>query len=104
MQSFSDLLQALDRIPEGAGTLLDNTVVMGTSDVAWGNTHSPEDYPIVLAGSAGGALKMDVHYRSPSGENVSNVLLTVCRAMGMDLPEFGAEQGLTRQSVSAVEA
>jgi hypothetical protein len=104
MEAFVTFLQALDRIPEGTGTLLDNTVVMGTSDVAWGKTHSPEDYPIVLAGSAGGALKMDIHYRSPSGENASNVLLTLCRALGQDLPEFGAEQGLTRDGVSAVEA
>jgi hypothetical protein len=47
---------------------------------------------------------MDVHYRSPSGESASNVLLTLCRAMGMDLPAFGAGEGYTTTSVSAVEA
>ncbi|MCK6573567.1 DUF1552 domain-containing protein [Myxococcota bacterium] len=104
MEAFAEFLQALDAIPEGDGTLLDHTVVLGTSDVAWGKTHSPEDFPVVLAGSAGGALAMDVHYRSPSGESASNVLLTLCRAMGMDLPAFGAGEGYTTTSVSAVEA
>jgi hypothetical protein len=41
MQEFAYLLEALKRIPEGSGTLLDNCVVLGTTDCGFGRTHQP---------------------------------------------------------------
>jgi len=57
MTCFADLLTALKNIPEGAGNVLDNTVILGSSDVADGQAHSLTDYPIVVAGGGGGFLK-----------------------------------------------
>ena len=102
--AFGELLTALDAIPEGDGTVLDHSLIYGTTDVSWGKVHSPDDFPIVLAGGADGALKRDFHYRSSSGETTSKVLLSVCRAMGLDLPSFGADEGETRDSLGAIEA
>jgi hypothetical protein len=96
-------IEALQNIEEGAGTLLDSCLVMGTSEVSWGKTHSLEDYPIVLAGSCGGKLKTGVHVRSTSGENASKVLLSICRAVGLDMAEFGEEGGYVNQSLGSIE-
>jgi hypothetical protein len=99
------LLQALKDIPEGAGNVLDNTVILASSDVSDGKLHSRTDYPIVVAGGGGGFLKRPgVHYRSPSKENSSTVLLTILRAAGLQLTEFGAGVGLVNTSCTGIEA
>jgi len=105
MQCFSGLLQALKNIPEGAGNVLDNTVILASSDVSDGKLHSLTDYPIVVAGRGGGFLKNPgVHYRSTTKENSTTVLLSVLRAAGMQLTEFGAGGGLVTTSCTAIEA
>lgn len=104
LEAFAVFLDALDRIPEGDGTLLDHSLILGTTDVSWGKIHSPDDFPIVLAGGADGGIKRDFHYRSPSGETTSKVLLSISRAMGLDLPSIGADEGATSDSLGAIEA
>jgi hypothetical protein len=101
---FAYLLSALRAVPEGDGTLLDNCLILGTTDCSYGKAHSIEDYPILLAGSAGGAIKSGIHYRSVASENTSKVLLSMARAMGLNLAEFGKEGGHVTDGLSAIEA
>jgi hypothetical protein len=89
---------------EGDGTLLDNCVILATSDTSFGRNHSLDDYPIILGGSASGALKKGIHYRSPSGENTSMVCLSILRAMGLTVDSFGVGPGLADQGLGAIEA
>jgi len=103
MGEFSYLLDALARIPEGDGTLADHTLVFGTTDCSLGRTHAFDEFPIVYAGSSGGLLKTDVHYRSTNDENASQVLLSLVRAMDVAAGTFGAEEGLVSQGLSAIE-
>ena len=56
MEDFAYYLEALKAIPEGDGTLLDNCVILGTTDVSYARTHQIDEYPILPAGSAGGTL------------------------------------------------
>lgn len=103
MTELNYLLTTLDGVKEGDTTLLDNSVVLATSDCSYGKAHSIEDYPILLAGSCGGTLKAGVHYRSPASENTSKVLLSLARAMGLSMSEYGLEGGHVTDSLSAIE-
>lgn len=98
------LLSALAAVPEGDATLLDHTAILATTDVSYGRTHAIDEYPILLAGAAGGALKTGVHYRSLSEENTSKVLLTLARALGLEVDSYGVGPGLVTSGVSAIEA
>jgi hypothetical protein len=100
---FAYFLEALRSVPEGEGTLLDNCIVLGTTDVSYGRTHSLDEFPIVLAGTAAGALRKGLHYRSQSAENASKVHLTIMRALGMNAESFGEESGRTTDSIGALE-
>jgi hypothetical protein len=51
------LAQALDATPEGAGTVLDNSLLVMGNAQAEGSTHRVDDIPFVLVGGAGGALR-----------------------------------------------
>lgn len=104
VEMYAAQVDALAQVQEGAGTLLDHCAVMGCSEVSLGKTHSLEEMPLIIAGSAGGKLKNDVHYRSEGGENTSKALLSLCRAVGCDLSEFGAEGGKVSAGLGAIEA
>jgi hypothetical protein len=97
-------IETLKNVPEGDGTLLDNCAVLCTSDVSFGRTHSLDDYPIIIAGTACGALKKGIHYRSPSGENASMVLLSLVRAMDLAVTSFGVGPGMVDEGLGAIEA
>lgn len=103
MGELAYLIGELDSVEEGDGeTLLDHMVMFCTSDCSLGRQHRLEEYPILLAGSAGGTLKTNVHYRSPSADNASRVLLTLARTMGLQLSTFGSGNGSANQVLSEI--
>jgi hypothetical protein len=57
MSELAYLAQALDATPEGAGTILDNSLLVMGNAQAEGSTHRVDDIPFVLVGRAGGALR-----------------------------------------------
>lgn len=90
---FIDLLKA---VPEGDGTLFDNTVILWCNELSRGNTHSHSDMPFVLAGGAGGAIRTGRHLVFQN-EPHNNLLLGLCHAMGLDdLASFGNRDFCTR--------
>ncbi len=88
-EQFAYLLNKLDSIPEGEGTMLDNTVVLFTSEIARGNTHSHFDMPFILAGSGGGYFKTG-QYLTFEGERPHNdLLVAIGNSMGLDITSWG---------------
>ena len=103
MEEFNYMLKALDAVPEADGTLLDNCLVLGTSDVSYGRTHSLDEFPIILAGGGCNTIKTGMHYRSPSRENASHVMLSIVRAMGVRAATFGDGDGKVEDGLSVIE-
>jgi hypothetical protein len=84
------LLEKLDSIPEGDGTLLDNTLVVRFH--SFGSTpngvHSGP-IPYVLAGGAGGAFETGRFRRLPGHTNC-DLYVSLCQAFGLtDVESFG---------------
>jgi hypothetical protein len=104
MEELAYFLQKLKSVPEGDGTLLDHCAVLCTTDVSLGRTHALDEFPIVIAGTASGALKTGFHYRSEAQENVSKVLLSLCHAMDVLKDDFGYEEGHVTSGLSEIEA
>lgn len=103
MTELAYLVSALQAVKEGEGTLLEHTALLATSDTSYARAHLIEDYPILIAGSANGALKKGIHYRSPAAENTSKLLLTLARAMGLSLDSYGEGPGHVTSSLSPIE-
>ena len=97
------LVSKFASVAEGDSTLLDHCAILITSDCSYGKSHSVEEYPILIAGNCNGALKQGLHYRSPSNENTSKVLLTLARAMGLTMESYGVGPGKVDASLSALE-
>ena len=100
MQNFATLLGELKAVPEGNATMLDNMCVLAGSDVCEGWSHSESDYPIIVAGRAGGRLKSGVgHYRSTEGASITDIGFACLKAVVPNpdaLTEYGGEvEGFT---------
>lgn len=88
------LAEKLDQIPEGDGTVLDNSLILYGSDMGNSNQHLHYDVPHVLVGGAGGQLKGDrlLSYKSktvPTG----NLLLSLLDFYGIHKEQFGDSTG-----------
>jgi hypothetical protein len=102
MQRFAALLEAMKAIPEGDGNLLDNSIILASTDVTEGQPHSINNYPILVAGGGGGTLvHPGIHIKGSKG-NASDVLLTLLQAMGLPLTEFGKAGGSSKTPVAAL--
>lgn len=100
MQQLAYFLERLRDTPEGAGNVLDNSVILCTTELSEGNVHSNDDYPILIAGKGSGRLPGNFHYRSTSKRNTSSALLTGLRAAGLPLEGgFGHGAGHVTQGV-----
>jgi hypothetical protein len=104
MESLAHFLNRLRMTPEGAGNLLDRCAILCTTELSEGFTHSNDEFPILVAGRAGGALRGGVHVRSTTRENTSNVLLTLLRAVGDTRASFGGGAGATSAVVPGLLA
>jgi hypothetical protein len=87
-QQLAYLMGKLAAIPEGDGTVLDNTVILWCTDIAEGQSHERKDMPYVLAGGAGGAWKTG-RYIKRAGEPHNNLLVSIANAMGVEIDTFG---------------
>lgn len=83
-----DLCQALDGIPEGAGTMLDNTAVLWIHEQSNGASHQRTDMPYVLAGGCGGAFRTGRCLQF-KGVAHNGLLISLAEAMGVPTPSFG---------------
>jgi hypothetical protein len=90
-------LGKLDSYQEGDRTLLDNTIVLWTSEIGESTQHDLTMMPYVLAGSAGGKLKAGRYLDFSSARKDNNQLLvSLGQAMGESaLTSFGDPSGAT---------
>jgi hypothetical protein len=90
---FGYFLDKLEAIPEGEGTLLDNSLVMYGSGMSDGNSHNHDPLPIVLAGRAGGSLEGNRHLKFPERTPMSNLLVSMLDKVGVPQESFGDSTG-----------
>jgi len=98
---LSEFLTKMQSTAHGASNLLDQSLVFVTSDTAWGKTHTNTEWPVLLAGKAGGKLQGDGHYNF-AGDNLSKALLTVAQIMGSTATSFGGGAGAVTAPLTGV--
>ena len=86
------LINKLKSIPEGNGTLLDNTVIMLGSDVSHSNNHGGEDMPFILAGGSADMQGGRILNYNTSHEQL---LVSLGQYAGMNINKFGYHFGKT---------
>jgi hypothetical protein len=89
MQQLASLIAKLKAIPEGDGSMLDNTLVLYANELAHGNTHSRENAGYLLAGKAGGSLQTGRFLSYSEGQPHNDFLVSLLQLMGLPDRRFG---------------
>lgn len=87
-EQLSYLLDQMKAIPEGDGTLLDNSVVVWVNSLGKGNSHTRNDVPIVMAGSCQGYFNTG-RFLEYGDEPHNNLLVSLANAMDVNINTFG---------------
>ena len=98
---YASLLKKLDAVPEGNGTMLDNSIVVFADRDPDHNSHTINDLAWIVAGRGGGKLLTGQSIRWPAGEERkfmphARLLATLCAAMKVDPKDFTDAEPLTQ--------
>jgi len=93
LSQMAYLATKLDAMPEGDGTVLDNSCLMFLSNLWNGSKHVSTQLPVVLAGGLGGTLETgrSLDYLNAGDENrkMCSLFLGIMDRMGIELSRFG---------------
>jgi hypothetical protein len=103
MTCLADFLTRLQSQQEGAGSVLDSSLIYATSEVSAGLSHEHVEFPVLFAGGAGGKLKGDLHVRA-SDDNYTKALVTCAALMGVATAGIGKDEGRATEGIAALLA
>jgi Protein of unknown function (DUF1552) len=103
MEGFATFVQTLASLQEGAGTLLDNAVVLAHSETQFAKFHTIDGIPMMLAGRGGGRLKAGVHVAG-GGSPATRVGLTLQQVMGLSVETWGSNSLETSKPIAELLA
>ena len=87
------LASRLDAMPEGDGTVLDNTCLLFTNSLFSGSRHDASKLPVVLAGGLGGTIEtgrvLDYSGQGDDRRKLCSMYLSIMDRMGVKLDRFG---------------
>jgi len=87
------LLEKLKQMPEGDGTVLDNSLIVYGSPMGNPNVHNHKRCPLFFAGHAGGRLKGNLHIKAPDGAPMANAMLAGLQSLDVPIETFGDSTG-----------
>ena len=103
MVACRDFVDALAGIKEGAGTLLDNTVMFAHSDCSVAKSHAVEGIPMMVIGGGGGKIRTGFH-KAGKADAASRVGLSLQQAMGLQLERWGTKSMDTNRTLTELVA
>lgn len=92
-EQYAYFLKQLKHTPDGAGSLLDNCLIVYGGAIRDGNRHDHHDLPILLAGSGGGRLTPGDHLQFAKETPLNNLFLTMLDCVGVHIDQLGDSTG-----------
>lgn len=93
VEEFARFITRLRDTADGEHDLLHNTIVVYGSGIGDGNRHNHNDLPVVVAGNAGGAMRMVGHLETRSDTPMANLYLTIMQSLGVKADSFADSDG-----------
>lgn len=93
VSQFAYLASRLESMPEGDGTVLDNTCLLFLNNMWSGSKHDSTRVPLLMAGGLGGTLAtgrvLDYAERADDERKLCSLYLSILQRMGVNQSEFG---------------
>jgi hypothetical protein len=93
LQQFAYLLDKLDKIQEGNGSILDNSMFAYGSGNSDGQRHNHDNLPLILMGKGGGSINSGRHIKFDDTVPVANLWRAMMDRTNSDHEKFGDATG-----------
>ena len=87
-EQLAYLIDALKAMPEGDGSVFDNTVIFACSEISHARVHDRNNMPFLLAGGCGGAFRTGRLLQYEQAPH-NNLHVSLMNAMGVEGNSFG---------------
>lgn len=96
-QMLVRIMEALDKVPEGRGTMMDHTLIVYTSNNADSQHTSGANWPVMLLGNCGGLFKTGCFTQLDGKRPVNSLYTTLLRAVGQKVDRFNMTEQLAKK-------
>jgi len=91
---LAKMIQELESMPEGNGTMMDNTLIVYTSNNADKQHTSGENWPFILLGNCGGRIKTGQYTHVEGRRPVNALYATLLHAIGAPCDRFNMDKNM----------
>ncbi|MBL9082049.1 MAG: DUF1552 domain-containing protein [Planctomycetales bacterium] len=91
------IMEALERVPEGNGTMMDNTLIVYTSNNADKQHTNGATWPVMLLGNCGGLFKTGCFTQLDGKRPINALYATLLRAAGQNVERFNMTEQLAKR-------
>ena len=91
-QMLVKLMEELESVPEGSGTMMDNTLIVYTSNNADKQHTSGANWPVVLLGNCNGAFKTGCFTQLDGKRPINSLYTSILRASGVEVDRFNMSE------------
>lgn len=92
-QAFAAFAKKLAAMPDGDGSMLDNSIILFGSNMSDSNLHNHFPLPTAVLGKGAGALRGNSHLRVPDRTPLANLHLTLLNRAGIPMDKLGDSSG-----------
>lgn len=93
MVKLAEFVDKLRSTPDGAGTLLDSSIIYFGAGMSNGLEHDRHNVPAVLLGKANGRLEGNRHIAAKEDEPTANLLIALADKYGAEIDSIGHSTG-----------
>lgn len=90
---YAYLLNKLQGMKEGEGTVLDNSMILFGSALSDGNSHNPHKLPLILGGRGGNRIATGQHIVPTEDTPLANLYVSMLDAFGTPVERFADSTG-----------
>ena len=92
-QVFAKFVKKLSELPDGEGSMLDNSILLYGSNMSNSNLHDHFPLPTAIVGGGAGKIKGNQHLRYPDRTPIANMHVALLNRVGISTEKFGDSTG-----------
>ncbi len=91
------IMETLESVPEGSGTMMDNTLIVYTSNNADKQHTSGANWPVMLLGNCGGIFKSGCLTQLDGKRPINSLYATLLQVAGQHVDRFNMNDQMARK-------
>lgn len=91
------IMEALDSVPEGSGSMMDNTLIVYTSNNADKQHTSGNNWPVMLLGNCGGIFKSGCFTQVDGKRPINSLYATLLNVAGQNVDRFNMSDQMAKK-------